>query len=540
MTQRVSPRFGLRRSALVLAAFAALSFPAATPAATEPALGLQILRSTCGGCHQQSAPDHFARISDIRKTPEGWLMTIVRMQQVHQVQIAAADRDILIRYLADSQGLAPAETTAARYALEQRPNFQDMILPGDLQMVCARCHSAARIALQRRDADDWLKHVHWHLAQWPTIEYQQNARDRLWWQTATTVVPGELGKLFPFHTQAWEEWQKHARADLAGSWLVHGHEPGRGDFWGTALITRSGEGEYEAAYALDSDTGEHLDGNSKAIVYTGFEWRGSAHLAGRTLREVYALSEDDRMMSGRWFEPEHAEIGADWAAVRAIAAPQIVLVSPSAVRIGSTTHVTVFGSGLDGEVSFGLGTKSKILSRTTHTLNIEVKVAANAARGYRSITIGTARGDRLVALYDRVDRLDVTPNFGIARVGGGKIDPVAAQFEALAYLDLPPDAGTSNAENTIPIRLGILPVTWRVEPFNEDARKAQDEKYAGRIDPTGRFMPAGAGPNPERKFSANNAGNLSIVATMSEGEKSISGKGHLIVTVQRWNSPPIY
>ena len=64
--------------------------------------------------------------------------------------------------------------------------------------MCARCHSAARVALQRRDSDDWLKHVHWHLAQWPTIEYQQNARDRLWWQTATTEVPGELGKLFPF------------------------------------------------------------------------------------------------------------------------------------------------------------------------------------------------------------------------------------------------------------------------------------------------------------------------------------------------------
>lgn len=507
-------------------------------AAGDP--GAAVLQTSCSGCHTRSASGEYARISNIRKTPEGWLMTIGRMQQVHQVPISPGDRDILIRYLADSQGLAPAETTTARYALEQRPNVQDMILPGDLQIVCARCHSAARIALQRRDAEDWLKLVHWHLAQWPTIEYQQNARDRLWWQTATTVVPGELGKLFPFHTQAWEEWQKHARADLTGSWLVHGHEPGHGDFWGTALITRSGEAEYEAVYALESDTGEHRNGNSKAIVYSGFEWRGNAQLAGRALREVYAMSEDDRMLSGRWFEPEHAEIGADWVAVRATAKPQIVVVSPSAVRIGSTAHVTVFGSGLDGEVSFGPGTNSTILSRTGHTLNIEVKVAANAPHGYRTITIGTTRSDRLFALYDRVDRLDVTPHFGIARVGGGKIAPVAAQFEAVGYLDLPPDAGTSQAENATAIRLGTLPVTWTVEPFNEDSRKAQDDKYAGRIDPTGRFMPAGAGPNPERKFSANNAGNLSIVATMSDGEKPISGKGHLIVTVQRWNSPPIY
>ena len=303
---------------LSLACMAAGLFCAPAAASDEPAPGLKILRESCGGCHLQSSPDHFARISEIRKTPEGWLMTIFRMQHVHQVQLSEDKRDILVRYLADTQGLAPSETTPARYALERRPNVQDMVLPGELQTMCARCHSAARVALQRRDSDDWLKHVHWHLAQWPTIEYQQNSRDRLWWQTATTVVPGKLGKLFPFHTQAWEDWSKHPHADLAGTWLVRGHEPGKGDYWGTAAISRAADGDYVASYSLDTSNGQHLAGDSKAIVYTGFEWRGTASLGGRETREVYALSEDGQTLSGRWFEAQHSEIGAEWTAVRAV------------------------------------------------------------------------------------------------------------------------------------------------------------------------------------------------------------------------------
>jgi quinohemoprotein amine dehydrogenase len=502
--------------------------------ADEPARGFAILRDNCGGCHLQSTPGHFARISEIRKTPEGWLMTIFRMQHVHHVQISETDRDILIRYLAETQGLAPSETTPARYALEQRPNVQDLVLPGDLQTVCARCHSAARIALQRRDSDDWLKHVHWHLAQWPTIEYQQNARDRLWWQTATTEVPGALGKLFPFNTSAWDEWHGRPHADLAGTWLVQGHEPGVADYWGTATISRSGDGEYVVAYTVDTSKGQHLTGDSKGIVYTGFEWRGSGSLSGRDIREVYAVSEDGQTMSGRWFEAQHAEIGADWIAVRAIDA-QVVAVNPSAVRAGSTTRVTVLGSGLNGPVSFGPGTKSKVVAKSAHSISVDVRVDPKASPGYRELTVGKLHRADSLAVYERVDRLEVSPAFGIARVGGGKIDPVAAQFEAVAYRDIADESGKVH-----PVRLGVLPVNWSVAPYNDDAKEAEDVKYAGRIDPSGRFLPAGAGPNPQRKFSGNNVGNLSILATMDDDAKTLSGKAHLIVTVQRWNTPPIY
>ncbi len=502
--------------------------------ADETPRGLEILRNSCGGCHQQSTPGHFARISEIRKTPEGWLMTIFRMQHVHQVQIQESDRDVLIRYLANTQGLAPSETTAARYALERRPNVTDMTLPGDLQVMCARCHSAARIALQRRDSADWLKHVHWHLAQWPTIEYQQNARDRLWWQKATTEVPGQLGELFPLTTVAWDQWRTRPRADLSGTWLIQSHEPGQGDSWGTATVSRSGEDEYTVAYTLETSTGQHLTGDSKVIVYTGFEWRGSGTLSGRDIREVYAVSEDGQKIAGRWFEAEHAEIGADWVAVRASEA-QLAAVVPTAARVGSTTRVVVLGSALNGPVSFGPGTRSKVVSRDAHTLTVDLRVDPDASPGYRELSIGKLHQGTALAVYDRIDRVEVSPAFGIARLGGGQIDPVAAQFEAVAFRDVPDGSGKSRA-----LRLGSLPVNWSVQPYNEDARQADDMKYAGRIEPSGRFLPAVAGPNPQRKFSANNAGNLTILATLEDSGRPVTGKSHLIVTVQRWNTPPIY
>jgi quinohemoprotein amine dehydrogenase len=164
-----------------------------------------------------------------------------------------------------------------------------------------------------------------------------------------------------------------------------------------------------------------------------------------------------------------------------------------------------------------------------------VRVDPKASPGYRELTVGKLHRADSLAVFDRVDRLEVSPAFGIARVGGGKIDPVAAQFEAVAYSDVPDESGKVH-----PVRLGVLPVHWSVAPYNGEAKEAEDVKYAGRIDPNGRFLPAGAGPNPQRKFSGNNVGNLSILATMDDGAKTVSGKAHLIVTVQRWNTPPIY
>ena len=520
-------------------AIAATATATTATATTGPTDGAQRVKTYCGACHLPDRQGVLARIGDERKTPEGWVMTIFRMQNLHGLRLPATARDTIVRYLADTQGLAPSEAAPARFALERRPNVPDLRLPGDLQRMCARCHSAARIALERRTTADWLKNANWHLAEFPTIEYQEGARDRHWWREASTQVPGELGRLFPLHSAAWTAWQHHAPIDLAGRWLVRGDEPGRGAYWGRAEIRRTAADEYRTTYQLQFADGKPLDGHSHAIVYTGYEWRGTATLGDRAVHEVFAASPDGQRLAGRWFLADHAEIGADWDAVRAGSAPRIVLVSPRAIRAGTSARVTIFGEHLRGPIDLGAGLRVRVIHRDPGSLSLQVDAAPHATPGERSVRVGGASAPDALAVYDRVDRLEVTPAFAIARLGGGKIDPVAAQFQVDAIEELPGRAG-----KPIALHLGALPVAWSIAPFDAQAARDRDVDFAGRIDSRGRFLPAGAGPDPKRKYHADNTGDLDVVATLAAGAAGrptpVVGKAHLVVTVQRWNTPPIY
>ncbi|MDH3453411.1 MAG: quinohemoprotein amine dehydrogenase subunit alpha, partial [Gammaproteobacteria bacterium] len=87
--------------------------------------------------------------------------------------------------------------------------------------------------------------------------------------------------------------------------------------------------------------------------------------------------------------------------------------------------------------------------------------------------------------------------------------------------------------------IGVRRASWAVAPATDTAKKLEDTKYAGNINETGMFMPAVAGPNPARPYGTNNAGDLAIMATVKDAGNEVTGSGHLVVTVQRWNDPPI-
>jgi len=496
--------------------------------------GLSAVRMNCSGCHRETAPGHFDRISDERKTPEGWAMTIFRMHHVHGVQLTPQAQGAVIQYLSDVQGLAPSETAAGRFALERRPDAQDLQLPGDLPVMCGRCHSLARAALQRRNAAEWRKLMDMHVGQWPSLEYQDRSRDLHWWHIATTRLPGQLAQLFPLDSAAWRDWKAHSHADLAGQWIVRGHTPGRGDYYGTAAITRATGVEYSARYTLRYADGSPISGSSTALLYTGYQWRGTATLGGKQVREVYFASADGSQISGRWFLADHSEIGGDWYAERATATPRIMGVSPQALKTGTSGRIVVVGDDLRGPISFGAGTTTKVLAHTAYGMILDVSVDAGATPGYRAVTAAGVERSDMLAIYRSVDRVAIEPSFAIARLGGGQLAPVDAQFEAIGYTAIPGPDGRQ-----VSVRLGPVPVAWSLQPFDAEAAHLLDARYAGALDSTGRFLPAGAGPDPRRRFSSDNTGNFSVVATL-EDTPTVAGKAHLIVTVQRWINPPIY
>jgi quinohemoprotein amine dehydrogenase len=534
--------------------------PAAQPAAALQAdaapQGKDLVRAYCSGCHHESA-GQFERISSIRKTPEGWAMTLFRMRQVHGLTLEDGVRESLVRFLADTQGLAPAEAAAGRFALERRPNAKDLDVGAEINVMCGRCHSLARVSLQRRNEEEWRKLSNTHVGQWPSIEYSASGRDRPWFQIASGPLPAKLAALYPDSSTAWTAWQKHAPADLAGAWVVVGHVPGGKDFYGTARIDRAAGGDWQASYALSDIEGVAFRGGSKAIVYTGFEWRGSAELGTRSVREVYAVSEDGNRIQGRWFDSDHAEEGGDWVAVREDGTARILAVWPRAQRTGTVNEVTIVGMGFDAKpaagskaalVSFGDGVLVSKVQRDVHTIRARIKVAAGATPGQRLVVAGGVGTGGVAglgtgpagsgaaetvkfAVYAQIDQVDVVPGYAIARVGGGRLAPVSAQFEAMASTRLP-------GGELLP--LGPVAAEWTSAPFDAEAKRTEDEKFAGHFDQRGRFLPGGAGPNTAREYSGDNVGNLAVVAKTQDGDRAVESHGHLIVTVQRWNTPPIY
>ena len=493
--------------------------------------GAELLGTYCSGCHR-SHDGVFDRISSIRKTPEGWTMTLFRMRQVHAVVLDDGVRDEIVRYLSDTQGLAPSEAAAGRFALERRPNAKDLDAGEEINGMCGRCHSLARSALQRRDEVEWRKLAHTHAGQWPSVEYSASGRDRPWWKIASGPLPAVLAARYPFDTQAWSAWRSRSPADLSGNWIVVGHVPGGRDFYGRALLEAEAAGEYQGHYDLTEVGGRAIAGVTKALVYTGYEWRGSAEIGGRNVREVYAVSEDGNRITGRWFDPEHSEDGGEWTAVRDTGVSTVLAILPQAIRAGETAALTVVGTGLDkvtAALSIGGGVKVSDIHRTPVALTASVSVPKEAPTQRVRVAVGAA--EHSLVLYTAVDAVSVLPSYGIARVGGGRVAPVTAQFEAI---------GTARLPDGEEVSLGPVRAEWASAPFDTEAARTEDEKFAGHFDQRGRFYPSGAGPNPLREFSGNNVGNLKVIARIRDGARDLEGAGHLIVTVQRWNTPPIY
>jgi quinohemoprotein amine dehydrogenase len=522
-----------------LAGIAALLLAVPSLRAAEPPRGAaDLLATRCTSCHRSLPDGRLNRIDQERKTPEAWSMTITRMERLHGLRLDDAERRAIVKYLSDTHGLAPQETRGFRYALERRSNVVESGHDEELMVVCARCHSYARVALQRRDVEEWRKLSHFHQGQFPTAEYHSRARDRDWWDIASTKVPARLAELYPFSTPTWDAWQGRAHSDLSGSWRVVGHRPGQGGYEGQAEIARTGEDEYSVKMELRYGGGKAASGEGTAIVYTGYEWRASLDLGGEKVQQVLALSEDGDELTGLWFPLDSDSLGADLRAVRmGVSPPHVLSVEPSYLKAGSEAEVSIYGIGLEGEVNLGNGVEVVSRQATPQAVVVLARAGKDAEPGGREVTVGTAKASGLFTVYHKIEALRVEPGYAIARVGGGggKRPPVPVQFEAVAYL-----AGADGKGGTEDdVRVGVVPARWSVADFNEAAEQMKDTKFAGTLTQNGLFMPSKAGPNPKRPFHTNNAGDLWVRASAAEGTQRVDGSAHLVVTVQRWVDPPV-
>ena len=550
----------------------------AEPAMTTPVQGIpvtsQLVISKCGACHTKDAKGNMLRISWERATPEGWEEAIKRMVRLRGVSLTPDEARSILKYLATYHGLAPEEAKTIMYYAEHRIQDETNIPNDNVRGACANCHMLARPLSWRRTPEDWKDLANLHIALYPQAdeafrlgihaggfdEGQHHAEPGA--PLPVDIALAYLSKTAPLDTPEWAAWNARMRAPkLAGRWIVSAYLPGRGMFYGDMQVEAAGgaDDEFTTRVKLTSiKDGTTISRTGNSLVYAGYAWRGrskgtlAANAApndlGSAMREVMWVSPDQSTAEGRWFWGEYQEFGFDVKMQRASADPTLIGADRSLLKAGSRgTRVRLLAESLPAQIApadldFGTGvTVKRIVSHTPTEIVAEVDVAADAVTGKRDIAFRRSVLQSAIAVYDRIDYVKVTPDSALAHLGSQQHPKGYQQFEAVAY-----QRGADGKPHTADdVELGPIDVNWSVEEFYS-VYGDDDKEFVGSLSNSGLFTPASDGPNPQRKFSRNNYGDVWVVATAKDEKdkdgRPLIGKSYLVVTVPtyiKWDQPEV-
>jgi quinohemoprotein amine dehydrogenase len=537
--------------------------------------------SRCSGCHKKDDKGNLTRISWTRTTPEGWEEAIKRMVRLNGVKLEPADAKAILKYLSNYHGLAPEEAKPVMYMAEHR--IVDEAVPNEsVRSTCMTCHALGRPFSWRRTREEWslLADTHAALYQQAEAAFRRGpfagagagAGRGAAGATGAAAEPVSLdatldflGKNYPLHTPEWGAWRARMRAPrITGKWLVTAHVPGHGSYVGEMTIAQgAADDEFTTTTKLQPvGGGAAITRTGSGLVYAGYSWRGRSSgpaLAANarpddvntTTRETLWISPDQTSAQGRWFWGEYQEFGYDVKLRRASADPVILTLDRPMLKTGTTANrVRIIGSSLPAQVAaadldFGSGvTVKSITSHNAGEIVALVDVAADAVSGKRDVALHTTVLEDALAVYDKVDYIKVLPEASMARLGGDAKSSHPRgyqQLEAVAYQR----GADGKAHTTDDVELGPIEVTWSVEEFYASFGD-DDKEFVGTLDSNGLFTPNSDGPNPQRKFSRNNYGDVWVVATAkNEKDKEgrpLAGRSYLVVTVPtyiRWDQPEV-
>jgi len=510
-----------------------------------------LVKRTCSPCHKVDEKQRMSRISWRRTTPEGWEQTIKRMISLNNLKMEPADAREILRYLADNLGLAPEEARPAAFEVEKRMIDYKYTANKDAEEVCTKCHSMGRVISQRRSKSEWELLIAMHRGYYPLSDFQAFRRGG---PPQTTPGPDgrppdnrhPMDKVIPhladalaLKTPEWSTWSANMRAPmLAGRWAFYGYQIGKGPFFGvTSIRATDKDDEFvtETRY-VRSKTGDVFTRQGKAIVYTGFQWRGRSSVDSQgkdAMREVMFVDRNQHELTGRWFTGAYDEFGIDVTLRRIGNDPLVLGLDKVALQTGTSHEVQIHGANFPanlnaGAIDFGPGVSVKrVVSATPDLAKVEVEVAKDAHIGPRDVSVAGALREGAAMVYDKIDGIKVHPQAGMARVGGIAFPKEFQQFEAIAFSN----GADGKPDTKDDLNLGPIDVTWSIDEytatFDDD-----DKAYVGVIDDNGLFTPNVDGPNPKRKNHADNFGDVWVIATLHLPEgKTLRARAHLLVTV---------
>jgi quinohemoprotein amine dehydrogenase len=548
-------------SVLAVALRAQAPQPTAAPTA-KPEDGIPVtnaaVQKACGSCHRPDDKGQMSRISFIRTTPEGWQTIIQRMAALNGLNIEPADARQVLKYLATNHGLAPEEAKPAAWEAEKRLIDFKYTANADAESTCNKCHSLGRVMSQRRTKTEWDLLVATHRGLYPLVDNQafrrggppprDTANDGRLPDNRHPVEKtlDHLSKTFPLKTPEWTAWSANMRpARLDGTWALTGWELGKGAIYGRVTITASTSSPEEfttsATYRV-ARTGETITRTGRAIVYTGFQWRGasSTQAADSSMREVMMVDRNWRAMEGRWFNGGYDEIGMDVKLERVGNETRVLGTDRTALKQGAAAQeLKIYGTNLASslrvsDIDLGPGiTVSRVVSATPDLATVTVDVNASATAGARDLFVAGASRPKALAVYDKLDTIKVKPDWAMARVGGNSFPKMLAQFEVWGFSN----GADGKPDSPDDIELGLVDGAWTMEEYaaiyNDD-----DIKFVGTLnEATGRFTPNIEGPNPARSGSRNNVGDVWVVAKVlgdavsGKPAPTLRARAHLLVTV---------
>jgi quinohemoprotein amine dehydrogenase len=511
-----------------------------------------LIEERCVICHVRDDEGKMTRISYMRKSPEAWEISIKRMARLYFVSLTPEEAKATVRYLSEEHGLSRSEARTAMYESERRVHWSEEDEDEALRETCAECHTLGRVRSERRDDLEWKLLKATHLALYPLVDFQSfqgrrsrggggsgdrsggrsggessseeggpPASSRGRGQDRADQVLAVLAAEQGLFSEEWRHWNQEKReVPLDGRWIVKGHEVGRGPIRGTLDLKRIATGEYESKWTWLRANGRTVVRNGTGLFYAGHSWRGRSTSTApgelESLKEVLLLDETWTRMEGRLFTGEYNELGIEIELLRASATPTILGVLGGEMAVPSTgNRLEIIGCGFPeqiepGDFHLGNGLTVTAVQREDDTrVNIQVDVAAGIPLGRRAIDFRIHQGPRQIILYDTIDGIRVRPNPGFSRVGGKVRPKQLERFEAVAFTR-GPDGIPFNEDD---VDLMTVPVRWHLEEF--PIRPGDDDlQFVGELDAeTGVFTPAIDGPNPDRRFDANNIGDVYVVAT---------------------------
>lgn len=478
----------------------------------------ETFQNSCLTCHAVGENGKVERISDIRKTPEGWQDTITRMQTMWGVQITDEEKAAIVQELSDKNGLAPGETEKVLYWLTESGSTIEPVTEeyNKIESSCIACHAGGRSLAQYRTEDEWMKLKDFHIGMSPAMIYQMRT---VKWEEEADQILAYMASIHPYGTDEWEQWKdEKTDHEIAGTWRIVGRQPGSGLYSGHSEISKKEDMYYEKRTLFMPDEQEKTsEGNVRK--YAGYSLRSSLSDGDVKIRGVFNVKEDGKKIEGRWNEVNDKGKFADETYYKAD--KTALLASwPSSIKTGTTETIHVIGAKLPDQLTTDsfVASDGLVVDKVEKQDGDDVWVTVTAKEtGEMMLDLKDGGQPVKIIAFDKVDSIKVLPERGLARLNYTGYQQ-SVQFEAIGYT-------TDHKE------IGPLFVKWELQEQNE---KNDDLKYVGQIDAdSGLFTPGQGGPNPERTWSSNNTGYVTVQASYQDPttKEKMTGEGTLFITL---------